>query len=1163
MIDSGATAMFIDQEFCNVHHLPLQKKVKPQSVYVVDGEPIRSGPITHECQIPVSIGKHHETVTFQVTTLGQHPMILGLPWLKKHNPEIEWSTHQVMFKSQYCQEQCLEESPIVKAPREESAIQQFVRTMPVTPHQEQRKLQLSSITASKSASLAAEVARANKPPTDPRTIVPREYHDLLQLFPVKEATEPPPRRGIDHRIELLPNETPPFKALYNLSGNELRTLRDYLEKNLRKGWIRASSSSAEAPVLFALKKDGSLRLCVDYRGLNAITKKDRYPLPLVSEALDRLNQAKFYTKLDIRDAYHSIRIAEGDEWKTAFRTKYGLFEYLVMPFGLTNAPATFQRWINDILREYLDTACLVYLDDILIFSESLEQHRQDVRNIITKLGEHQIQFKAGKCEFHTTEIEYLGFIVNPGGIKMDPVKVEAISSWKPPKSVRETQVFIGFVNFYRRFIEGFSRIARPLFKKLTKDTKFQWSEKDEQAFEILKSKFTAAPILAHYNPERPCLVETDASDFVTSGILSQPDDNQIMHPIAFISAKMTPAECNYSIEDKELLAIVKAFKTWRAYLEGNPHRIEVLTDHGNLLTLTTTKELNRRQVRWSEKLASFNFIIKFKPGKQHGKPDALTRRPYDLPEERDIRRTQNTRRLLQPTNFMIQATTLIDEPNLSQQIRHTTPTDKQMTTVMRQLKDGVKQNKEVALGRCKIQDGLLLYDYKVWVPDDTKLRLSILKQHHDSTSAGHTGSGKTLDILKRTYYWPRMRDFVKRYVRNCDVCSRIKTTRHAPYGLLKPLEAPQQPWQSLSMDFIVKLPISNGYDSIWVIIDRLTKMAHFIPCNENITAGSLAKLYHQQIFRLHGLPADIVSDRDKLFTSELWKGIAKQAGINRSLSTAYHPQSDGQTERTNSILEQYLRAYCNYLQDNWADLIPSAEFCYNNSKSETTGVTPFFANLGYHPSHEFDSPRASTGISEEVQSKAKRLREIHEKCHEEINWAQERQAEQANKRRSPDPALQVGDEVWLLRKHIHTTRPSDKLDFKKLGKFKISSKVGANTYKLQLPPSMKIHPVFHVSLLEPASTDPLPGHLQPPPPPTIVNDITEYEVESILDSRYHYGKLQYRAKWKGYTADQDQEWYPAEFFENSQELIKDYHQTYPKKPKQQNAPTRRSKRKQQ
>src|SRR5258706_10547607 len=219
MIDSGATAMFIDQEFCNVHHLPLQKKVKPQSVYVVDGEPIRSGPITHECQIPVSIGRHHETVTFQVTTLGQHPMILGLPWLKKHNPEIEWSTHQVMFKSQYCQEQCLEESPIVKAPREESAIQQFVRTMPVTPHREQRKLQLSSITTSKSASLAAEAARANKQPTDPRTIVPREYHNLLQLFPVKEATEPPPRRGIDHRIELLPNETQPFKALYNLSGN--------------------------------------------------------------------------------------------------------------------------------------------------------------------------------------------------------------------------------------------------------------------------------------------------------------------------------------------------------------------------------------------------------------------------------------------------------------------------------------------------------------------------------------------------------------------------------------------------------------------------------------------------------------------------------------------------------------------------------------------------------------------------------------------------------------------------------------------------------------------------------------------------------------------------------------------------------------------------------
>ena len=313
-----------------------------------------------------------------------------------------------------------------------------------------------------SATISTELAIAEKRTKDKqqiRNLVPREYHDYITLFEEEERKDLPPHRHNDHKIELDPTKDIPNKKLYPMKEKELEELRDYLGKNLSRGWIRESDSPAGAPILFVKKKDGSLRLCVDYRGLNAVTKKDRYPLPLIGEALDRLSTAKYYTKLDIKDAYHNIRIRNGDEWKTAFKTRYGLFEYTVMPFGLTNAPTTFQRWINSTLNRYLDICCLVYLDDILIYSNDLAQHKKDVRNIMETIRKAGMKLKSSKYEFHKTETEYLGFIINPEGVRADPVKTRAIEQWETPKTVKDIQCFTGFCNFYRRFINGFSRIA--------------------------------------------------------------------------------------------------------------------------------------------------------------------------------------------------------------------------------------------------------------------------------------------------------------------------------------------------------------------------------------------------------------------------------------------------------------------------------------------------------------------------------------------------------------------------------------------------------------------------------------------------------------------------------------------------------------------------------
>ena len=347
-------------------------------------------------------------------------------------------------------------------------------------------------------------------------------------------------RSSDHKIPLKEGKEPPFGPLYGMSREELSELKSYIKENLEKGFIRASSSPAGAPVLFVKKPDGTLRLCVDYRALNNQTIKNRYPLPLVKETLDRLSKAKYFTKLDLRQGYNQIRMAKGEEWKTAFRTRYGHFEYTVMPFGLTNAPATFQHFINDCIRDYLDIFCTAYLDDILIYSNTLEEHQVHVYKVLEALRQQGVLLKPEKCEFHTQSTKYLGLIIESGGIKMDPKKIETIKNWAIPRKVKDIQAFLGFSNFYRRFIYGFSALAQPLTKLTRKDTPFIWDNRAEASFKALRNAFITAPILAHFDPDKRIIIETDASDYVAAGILSQFDDKHNLRPVAYFSKNTPP-----------------------------------------------------------------------------------------------------------------------------------------------------------------------------------------------------------------------------------------------------------------------------------------------------------------------------------------------------------------------------------------------------------------------------------------------------------------------------------------------------------------------------------------------------------------------------------------------------------------------------------------------
>ena len=411
-------------------------------------------------------------------------------------------------------------------------------------------------------------------------IVSETFHDLLDVFSKARAETLPPHRSYDHSIELIdPKDIPSVGPIYSTSASEAKELKSQIDGLLAKGFIRPSTAPIGAPVLFAKKKDGTLRMCIDYRQLNLRTKKNKYPLPPINFLLEQLSGAKVFSKIDLRGAYHLLRIAEGEEWKTTFRSRYGSFEFLVMPFGLTNAPSVFQHYVNDVLREHLDKFVIAYLDDILIYSQNVAEHDSHVRTVLECLRKHQLYAKATKCAFRLEETEFHGYIVGKNGLRMDPAKVQTVLDWPIPTSVKAVQSFLGFANFYRRFIRDYSKIVGPLTTLTRKDKLYEWTDKCQKAFDILKGRFTSAPILIHFNPEAPTYLETDASDYAIGTILSQESADGLLHPIAFDSRKLLPAELNYEIHDKELLAIVWAFKRWRSMLLSTDKPILVLTDH--------------------------------------------------------------------------------------------------------------------------------------------------------------------------------------------------------------------------------------------------------------------------------------------------------------------------------------------------------------------------------------------------------------------------------------------------------------------------------------------------------------------------------------------------------------------------------------------------------
>eukprot|EP00253_Pinus_taeda_P004481 PITA_04481 len=770
LIDPGVTLSYVNPKVVERCNLQSVKFKNPWLVQLATGAKRQVTAKINDCSF--TIADQPITANLNILPLGSYDILIGMDWLEKHWSLVDCKTKIIYYRDQQGNS------------KEIQGIKRPVQVRPITANQlvkcVQKGCQVYAIQVSYATSKDKSASLDNIP-------VIQEFTDV---FP-EEIPGLPPRKNIDFTIELVPGAAPVSRAPYRMSVPELTELKMRLQELLDKNYIRPNVSPWGAPVLFVKKKDGNLRMCIDYRQLNKLTIKNKYPLPRIDELFDQVKGRTIFSKIDLRSGYHQIRIKDEDIAKTAFRTRYGHYEFVVLPFGLTNAPTTFMCLMNGIFHPYLDQFVLIFIDDILIYSRIIEEHHEHLRVVLQTLREHQLYAKFSKCDFFKLEIQYQGHVITKDGIAVDPEKIKVIMEWPVPKDVADVRSFMGLAGYYRRFVED------------------QDSEYQQLKLQIQQS--------------------------------AKRDSQQ-----------------EYELDDA----------------------------------------------------------------------------------------------------------------------------------------------------------GRIYFKKRLYVPNQSRIRNLIMDEFHTSHYTGHPGYQKMITAIRKEYFWPGMKKNIVEYLARCLECQQIKAEHQHPAGLLQPLLVPEWKWEIISMDFITGLPrTKRNNDSIFVVVDKLSKAAHFIPVQSTYRAAQIAHIFMQNVFKLHGLPKTIISDRDVKFTSAFWKTLFTELGTQLNFSTAYHPQTDGQTERVNQMVEDMLRAYVMQQPTRWEDYLHLVEFTYNNDYHTSTQMSPFEVLYG----RKRRTPASWGGPEDKLSLGPEMLKEMEDmvkRVRVNLKAAQDRQKNFTDRKRR-FKEFQVGDHVYI------------------------------------------------------------------------------------------------------------------------------------------------------
>ena len=811
---------------------------------------------------------------------------------------------------------------------------------------------------------------------------------------------------------------------------------------LQQGVVRPSNSPWSSPIVMVRKRNGSWRFCIDFRKVNSVTYKDAYPLPRIDATLDSLSGSIYFSTLDLQSGYWQVELEESSKEKTAFSTAGGHYEFNVMPFGLTNAPATFQRLMECVLSGLNNTECLIYLDDIIVFSSSFAQHLQRLENVFIKLQHSGLRLNPSKCRLAHHEVDYLGFVVTASGIKPNPSKVEVVLNYPVPSNVKQLRHFLGMANYYRRFIPQYSKIAEPLHQLTrTSSQSFSWSSACQNAFHTLKQHLTSPPVLAYPCFSVPFIVATDASSEALGAVLSQVQNGKEV-VIAYWSRQLTKAERNYSTIEREALAAVAAIKEFYPYLYGFPFTL--ITDHNPLTSLKGVRDVGGRIARWVLFLQQFNYNVQYKPGARHGNADALSRMAAHEPL---VEKKINNISSLQELPHSIHMDMEQDKDDYLRMVKEAVKNGDPPPGLTRQ-KNKLLLDNGVLCRRFKER-----YDspprIQILVP--SHLQRIVLEHLHDRS--GHCGVLKTTEKIRERFYWPGYERDVENHIKACRSCQLRKSPNPKVQAPLGCIEA-EYPFQKISWDITGPLPeTEEGHKYILVVTDLFSKWVEAFPLKAT-DSETLATVLMDEIICRYGVPVSLHSDQGANLCSQIIDKLCATLGITRTRASAYHPQGNGQVERMNRTLKDMLAKMVEENQRNWDKMLQKAVFAYRVSINESTGFTPYLVNFGRSPQLPIDvmfgqqlSKETPTNVPEFVREVRKSIRVACDKIRRNLKKSRQirREAQRVN---TGDP-INIGDRVYLFVPAVKSGR-TKKLSSLWRGPYTVVDKTSPVNYLIQL-----------------------------------------------------------------------------------------------------------------